>query len=349
MGITNKYVYVGLNGKTIKYYENLGYEIPRKIDKYDRITVPKKSKIKVKVKDLQKGSHVLVDVKCDYCEEILRIPYKSFIASNHDGKYYCNHCKSKVLTSGCNNPNWKNDKTKFERECDRSYQEYGIFVQNVLKRDKYTCKCCGKIGDNKLEVHHLNGYNWDKEHRTDINNGVTLCYLCHKKFHDIYGKGNNTKEQFDEFIGKSFTYNYSYKDDNLGVNKIYCLEEDKIYNSAKDFSKHLEVSINSVYDVCNHRSHTVKGLHIFWYKEYINKNKNELLGNDEYKNKKKVICLTTGKIFNSIIEAGRYYKIKSTNCICYNCLGKQKTCGKLEDGTRLVWSYYNENNLKEVV
>lgn len=49
-------------------------------------------------------------------------------------------------------------------------------------------------------MHHINGYNWDIKNRTNVDNGITLNTEVHKKFHKIYGKGNNTKEQFIEFI-----------------------------------------------------------------------------------------------------------------------------------------------------
>ena len=48
-------------------------------------------------------------------------------------------------------------------------------------------------------VHHLNSYHWDKEHRTDLDNGITITEEIHKLFHKIYGRKNNTKEQFEEF------------------------------------------------------------------------------------------------------------------------------------------------------
>ena len=33
MGLISEYVEVGLGGKNVKYYEDLGYEIPRRKDK----------------------------------------------------------------------------------------------------------------------------------------------------------------------------------------------------------------------------------------------------------------------------------------------------------------------------
>lgn len=48
--------------------------------------------------------------------------------------------------------------------------------------------------------------------------------------------------------------------------------------------------------------------------------------------KKRVKCLTTGKIFDSIAEAGKYYKINNGH-ICDCCKGKRKTCGGME------WEY----------
>jgi hypothetical protein len=58
---------------------------------------------------------------------------------------------------------------------------------------------------------------------------------------------------------------------------------------------------------------------------------------------KKIICVTTGKIFDCISQAAEYYGLeKSRNAISGCCKGKHKYIGKLEDGTRLQWKYYEE-------
>ena len=54
---------------------------------------------------------------------------------------------------------------------------------------------------------------------------------------------------------------------------------------------------------------------------------------------KKVICLTTGEVFNSTIEASKKYGLKSKSAISMVCTGKRKHSGKLPDGTKLSWKY----------
>ena len=51
-----------------------------------------------------------------------------------------------------------------------------------------------------------------------------------------------------------------------------------------------------------------------------------------------VICITTKRIFNTVLEGAEFYGVCISNIVeC--CQGKRKSAGKLEDGTRLVWRY----------
>ena len=72
--------------------------------------------------------------------------------------------------------------------------------------------------------------------------------------------------------------------------------------------------------------------------EIISKKKSENSGR-----KQKVICITTGKIFNTINAASHYYNVAHNNIS--NCCRKvRKNAGKLSDGTPLQWKYLKDYN-----
>lgn len=140
-------------------------------------------------------------VKCDYCNKEYPI-IKSKLKQEH---HFCSReCQGKWRSENLikeNNPCWNPNLTDEERENGRRIEGLKEWRNEVMIRDNYTCQVTGKHGGN-LNVHHLNAYHWDKEHRTDTNNGITISKEIHKLFHKIYGYKNNTKEQFEEFKQK---------------------------------------------------------------------------------------------------------------------------------------------------
>ena len=141
----------------------------------------------------------------------------------------CRICANKSI-SGENHYNWKGGESEVIDILRKSIKEW---KKDVLARDNYTCCLTGSKTD--LVVHHLIGFNTivnesiqetkipllrklsDYDDSKDflllkeavlnkhtISIGITLAREVHDLFHSLYGKGNNTLEQFEEFYRRYY-------------------------------------------------------------------------------------------------------------------------------------------------
>ena len=352
--IENQTIEVVITPISTTYYESKGYKIPKHVNKNGKVRYSIGEKIKVRAEDLSPHNRNKVWLKCDRCGEEYSIEYNSYHKSNHNGKTYCKKCAPKIFISGENNHMWKAEKTQEEREKRRAYSEYYDFVNRVIARDNYTCVSCGAVGG-KLEVHHLESFASNKELRTVDSNGVTLCKECHKNFHLNYGNFDNTKEQFVEWIGW-FEQKDDYNGEIRAARKVYVYEDDKTFRSAYECGKYLGVDRSRVLKVCNNfldkkiesngkerfsECITVCGKHVFWLDEYEKMTDDEifLAVNKKPSSMKKVVCVNTGEVFDSIQEAkDKYGATNIGGCCC----GKAKSSGKDSEGNPLIWQFYDE-------
>ena len=72
----------------------------------------------------------------------------------------------------------------------------------VFARDDWTCQKTGIRGCT-LHAHHLDSFHARPELRFDVDNGATLSKSAHIEFHNLYGRKNNTREQYEEWIANS--------------------------------------------------------------------------------------------------------------------------------------------------
>lgn len=344
--LITKEVEINITHNNYKHYLDLGYPITTFINKHGQTSV-RREKIKVKTEDLLKTSYVNVEICCDACKQYKTVPYYRYYEHNHDGKTYCIHCYAGIFCSGENSRFWNQNKTDEERENERTHPEYFEFVKRIQARDKGVCYCCGKK-NRTSEIHHLNGYNWCIEGRLDDTNAVTLCLNCHSNFHMLYGKGGNTKEQFEEWLGYAINDLEKYNGTLPTARKIYCIEQDKIYYSAIQIEHILGIKKTNVYAICNKKPSykSAKGLHFLWLDEYEKMTPEDIQAYLEYCksiHNQKIICIITNKIFEKITSGAREYNISPTNVRhALNHDKGQKYAGRLNNGTPLEWMYYDD-------
>ena len=146
-------------------------------------------------------NYIDINYKCDYCNKIFHMKKSEY--KTHNNHFCSKKCKDKWQgenVRGINHPNFNPNITEKQRFEKREYSEYWDFRKKVYERDSYTCQCCGDNKGGNLNAHHIENYSDNEKKRTDINNGITLCDKCHKKFHKIYGNKNNNIIQLNEFL-----------------------------------------------------------------------------------------------------------------------------------------------------
>ena len=303
--------------RVAKKYRDLGYDLPNNI--------PRKGiEIFVKVNDLPTNSKDKIQYECDNCHNVFYTEYGVYKSHLHeDNKYYCKYCVGKVLNSGSNCYRWKDNLTEEDRINRRLIPEHIEWSKKVLARDKYICRKCG-MSNSKLCAHHLNSWNNFISQRYNVDNGVCLCDKCHYNFHSNYGFGNNTKEQYEEWIGKSIEDILDYNGNVVSSRKIICLETKEI-DICKNFTNG---SKTHIYDVCNGKANHYKNKHYMWYDEYINSSEEEIIKRMSLKRKRpnsvKVICIEKKLLFETLSDAGKYFN-RHSSMISDVLNGKQNT------------------------
>ena len=161
-------------------------------------------------------------VRCEKGHEFMLI--FSYYLNGHSG---CKKCANEAL-KGENHWNWKGGASEIIDYLRKSLKDW---KKEVMQRDNYACVLSGQKQD--FVIHHLKGFNTiveeasinvgvpvlkkfnEYENLTDVEKlkaevlrlhtadlGITLNKDIHILFHRLYGKGNNTPEQFNEFKEK---------------------------------------------------------------------------------------------------------------------------------------------------
>lgn len=209
MGVLTEKVLVTINGHNIKHYTDKGYKCK------------KKDKILVNVKDLTKGSSVMIKLKCDYCgkEYEMKFHEKSKVILNNEkiccGDYRCQHLKRCEYYSnkyGVDNP-MKVDFIK-EKAKNTCMEKYG--KDNPAKVDKFK---------EKAKITNLERYGFEnpmKNEKVKERMKIT-CLERYGVEYPIYNEDikNKIKNTLIEKYGVEHSFLIDYVRDKLENTSVY--------------------------------------------------------------------------------------------------------------------------------
>jgi len=191
MGLISKTVKIRWHNTTKKYYESKGYHFTNYRDEFE-----------IKVEDLTKGSHTLVNVKCN-CEDcknpyLKPMEWKNYQKCVHiDGKYYCEACATKLFAVAKIIKTRLLNSKSFEQWCFENDRQDVLnrwdYKLNELKPNEVSFSSGGKKGywfkcavnkEHLSELKNINNFTHGHKGSIDCNQ----CNSFAKYLIELYGK-----------------------------------------------------------------------------------------------------------------------------------------------------------------
>lgn len=117
----------------------------------------------------------------------------------------------------------------------------------------------------------------------------------------------------------------------------------KKWDSLSDASNILNINYGNIRECCKNERIIAGGYKWIYYEDYIRMSKEEISDKLKFKEDKKIICITTGDIFDNVTFARQYCNVSVSSHINACCRGEAKSAGKHPiTGEYLKWMYLED-------
>lgn len=104
---------------------------------------------------------------------------------------------------------------------------------------QYNFKCFISQETKNLEAHHLESWNSAPDKHYDISNGIILKREIHQEFHTNFGKGWNTRAQFEYFTKEKYSITH-FPWQHGNHDPIFTVKEIFVYQALQQEKKQTE-------------------------------------------------------------------------------------------------------------
>ena len=232
-------------------------------------------------------------------------------------------------------------------------------LRNGVKRNVKLQSAWNKYGENnfifsiigsfpvhqldEIEIYYINKYD---SFRNGYNMTTGGNQVMHNQKHTLVARNKMSKKVKEKWAQKSFVEKMKQRpvysgSEGARATKVICINDQKIFSSMIEAGEYYGIGLKKVSSNCVGKI-KYTGLEITGRKlqfSYYEEGKEYVLKELNHQNeKKKVRCITTGEIFNSMKEAGMKTGAPAAS-IAHVCKGRRKHAGTLPDGTKLKWEF----------
>ena len=204
--IENQKIHIKITRRNINHYRQCGYD------------VNVGDEIDIKVTDLISGSHIKVNVKCDYCGKVIQVAYRDYIKYKFD-KYSCQKCRQQKTSEYNLKTRQRNLYNRAINFCKEKGYELITNQDEIFNSDTRVLYKCPKHG-----VHETKIYTLITEHEC-INCAIEHNTEQSKKTPDMVY--NEFKKYGGILLNKEDYLGWNYK--NL---KVICPECKEIFTTS---------------------------------------------------------------------------------------------------------------------
>ena len=193
---------------------------------------------------------------------------------------------------------------------------------------------------NQYFTNAINKYGWDNFQHIIIAKGLDEETAKWLEI-ELIREWNTTNREYgyNQTLGGEGRNGWIYSEEWKKNRSISMMgENNHIYGEHHTEETKEKISNSRKGKYCGENHHMYGEHHTKETKEKISKNRKGKRCGKNGVNIRPIICITTKRIFLYIKEGAEYYNVNDSHIVkC--CKGKIKSCGKLNDGTKLVWKY----------
>lgn len=185
-----------------KYYEKLGYVIPKYKDDHGRVKIKRGTVITVKVKDLPAGSAVRVKIKCEDCNYVRTTQFQKLTRPTcsylKDGTTLCLSCTKKRAKGvlNCNFIHGSRGYSQYMSGAKKRGLSFDLTLRQYVKITSKKCHYCGGTSFSKWNSSLVGIDRKNPSVGYSMKNCVPCCKTCN------FAKGDMSYEEFKSWIKK---------------------------------------------------------------------------------------------------------------------------------------------------